>query len=66
MRRKEYMSMKDSARNKKNVQRKILREARKEEEPVEEKGEEEPTPEAEGVEVEELPLLRRPLNRKFH
>lgn len=62
--------MKDIAHHKEKFQRKILRDARKkgkaEEKLPEEPHLEETSSAAEAVEIEEIPVLRRPLNRKFH
>ncbi len=62
--------MKDIAHHKEKFQRKILRDARNEGQEEEELKEEQTVWEsaspAVAVEVEEVPLLRRPLNRKFH
>lgn len=61
--------MKDPAHHQEKTQRKAIREARREET---EKAEEKPeTPEVEseeqeGIEIEEQPTLKRPLNRRFH
>lgn len=60
--------MKDPAHHPKKAQKKVIREARQEAEAKEEeaKAESEETPEQEGVEIEEQPTLKRPLNRRFH